>query len=465
MTRDHYHISGVGGVGMNAIAQLLAQDDCRVTGSDRFWDQGVELPIFAQLRGLGVALLAQDGNAIDPGTKGLVISTAVEADNPERVAARRMGVPEVHRAEVLAGFTRRGPLAAIAGTSGKTSCTGWLGWTLTACGLQPNVVNGGGILGWKNAVKPGNVQWTSPENWWVVEVDESDRSFLKFDPKVALINTLTADHHSLEDTIALFREFAGRVQDVIVCGPGVKAHLADIPGLRARLIEVTEPFPVALPGAHNAWNAGAVLAMAEACGCEPDAARAGVRSFKGVERRLELCSPEGKGPRVYDDYAHNPEKIAAAIRAVRPENGKLTVLWRPHGFAPLKQNFAAFVSCFSQNLRAEDQAWILPVFYAGGTAPRGVSSLDLVAALQSAGCPARLCEDYPESWEASATDVLMVMGARDPQLPLFAKRMSACFFQGSDILISQEIELAHLVGSQERVYRTLIPLSGCWKVS
>ena len=425
MSKPHYHVSGVGGVGMNAVAQLLVHDGCRVSGSDRFWDQGVHLPVFDQLRGMGVELLPQDGRAIGPDTQGLVISTAVETDNPERLAAARLKVPERHRAEMLADFTRRGPLAAVAGTSGKTSCTGWLGWTLAACGLAPNVVNGGGILGWKNTQCPGNVRWESPENWWVVEVDESDKSFLKFDPKVALINTLTADHHSMADTIDLFREFALRVTDVIVCGPGVKGYLEGIEGLRAELVALTTPLPVDLPGAHNAWNAAAVLAMTKACGGEEDRAKAGIRSFKGVERRLELCSPEGPGPRVYDDYAHNPEKIAAAIRAVRPENSKLTVLWRPHGFAPLKQNFDAFVDSFAEGLRPQDQAWILPVFYAGGTAPKGICSDDLVEALCGRGCPASLLADYPEAWAGEKEDVLLVMGARDPVLPVFAHRVGA----------------------------------------
>ncbi|MDF3130271.1 Mur ligase domain-containing protein [Kiritimatiellaeota bacterium B1221] len=420
----HVHVSGVGGVGMNAIAQLLAQDGCQVTGSDRFLDQGVELPVFGMLRKSGVKMVPQDGSALTRETDALVISTAVEADNPERLQAKKLGVVEKHRAEVLAEFTRRGPLAAIAGTSGKTSCTGWLGWTLSACGMEPNVVNGGGILGWKSSQSPGNVLWNDPGNWWVAEVDESDRSLLKFDPEVALINTLTADHHSLDDTIDLFREFAGRVKRAIVCGPGVKKYLS---GVDAEFIEVSKSLPVTLPGAHNEWNAAAVLAMAEACGCDRDEALRGIRCFRGVERRLELCSAEGAGPKVYDDYAHNPEKIGAAIRAVQPEKGRLTVLWRPHGFAPLKQNFSAFAYAFAGALRSQDRVLILPVFYAGGTAPTGINSGDLVERLKGRGCQAELLQTYPVTWKGGEADVLLVMGARDPQLPVFAQKAGQGF--------------------------------------
>jgi len=418
--RSHVHVSGVGGVGMNAVAQLMLADGVRVTGSDRFADQGVSLPVLDALTGLGLELVPQDGRAITPDTRALVLSTAVEADNPERVRARELQVPERHRSEVLADYAARGPLAAVAGTSGKTTCTGWLGWVLAACGLDPNLVNGGGITAWKRPAVPGNVRVGGKDAWWVVEVDESDRSLLRFSPRVALVNTISEDHHSMDETIRLFRTFASQVAEVVVCGPGVARHLR---GTGPELVEVDAPFRVPLPGDHNAWNAAAVLTMARACGCEEEPAKAAVRSFPGVERRLERCSPPGPGPSVYDDYAHNPEKLLAAIRAVIPEGGRLTVVWRPHGFAPLRQNFDAFVDAFSQGLRGEDRLRLLPVFYAGGTAPRGVDSEALARSLRGRGVDATVMEDYPESLELGSEDVLLVAGARDPELPTFAHRM------------------------------------------
>ena len=420
MSERHVHVSGVGGVGMNAIAQLLLSDGVRVTGSDRFADQGIPLPVLDQLCALGLDLVPQDGGALTTETEALVISTAVEADNPERVQANALGVPERHRADVLAEYTQRGPLVAIAGTSGKTTCTGWLGWVLTECGLDPNFVNGGGITAWKGPSHPGNVRIGQEDAWWVVEVDESDRSFLKFHPKVALINTISEDHHGMEETVELFRTFASQVSDVVVCGPGVAPYLE---GAGPTLIEVTEPMEVPLPGDHNAWNAAAVFELAMACGADWDQARAAIQTFPGVERRLELCSPAGTGPRVYDDYAHNPEKLLAAIRAVQPGEGRLTVLWRPHGFAPLQNNFDAFVSTFSEGLRPQDRLLLLPVFYAGGTAPKGIGSRDLADQLQAKGIHVDLLDDYPSQLDLAEKDVLLVAGARDPELPAFAHRM------------------------------------------
>lgn len=420
--RPHTHVVGVGGVGMNAVAQLLARDGFRVTGSDRFLDQGTRLPVLEGLERLGVELTPQDGSALTAETRRLVLSTAVEPDNPERVAAASLGIPEAHRAEILAGFASRGPLAAVAGTSGKTTCAGWLGWTLAACGLDPNLVNGGGVSGWGAAGLPGNVRRGPDAHWWVVEVDESDRSLLRFHPRIALINTITADHHPLEETVELFRAFARQVEETVVCGPGVRDLLRGDPGIRARLVDAGAPEESPLPGAHNRRNAASVKAMALACGADPAKVDAVLGEFPGVERRMERCSPRGAAA-VYDDYAHNPEKIAAALRAARPARGRLFAVWRPHGFAPLRQNLEATADAFAANLRAEDEAWILPVFYAGGSAPRGVDAPDLVAAIRKRGATAKALDDYPETVPLRPEDALLVMGARDPALPVFARKI------------------------------------------
>ena len=422
------HVSGVGGVGMNAVAQLLLARGYRVSGSDRFADQGVHLPVLDALLALGVDLVPQDGRAITDETAALVLSTAVESTNPERVRAAALQVPEIHRSAVLSHCAAGGRLAAIAGTSGKTTCTGWLGRVLEVCGLDPTVVNGGGVLNWKSARRPGNVRLgEDPAGWWVVEVDESDGSLLGFHPEVALITGMSPDHHSAAETLDLFRRFARQVSRTIVCGPGVKAVLENTPGIRARLVEAEAEISVDLPGAHNARNAASVVAMAEACGAAGSAAREALGSFAGVERRLERCTPARAPVQVYDDYAHNPEKIAAAIQAVRPEGGRLTVCWRPHGFTPLRQNFEALRDAFVTNLRPRDRAVIFPVFYAGGIVPDGPEGADFAQALQAAGVAAQFLPDYPETLCMETGDVLLVTGARDPELPRFAARMAALF--------------------------------------
>ena len=140
------HIAGVAGVGMNPLAQALAACGCTVSGSDRFLDQGSELPVLRQLRAAGIALLPQDGSGVTADTALLAVSTAIEPANPDIAAAQRLGIPVAHRSEVLAALTRRGRCIGVAGTSGKTTTTGMTGWILDHAGLRPNVVNGGVIL-------------------------------------------------------------------------------------------------------------------------------------------------------------------------------------------------------------------------------------------------------------------------------------------------------------------------------
>jgi UDP-N-acetylmuramate--alanine ligase len=126
---------------------------------------------------------------------------------------------------------------------------------------------------------------------------------------------------------------------------------------------------------------------------------------------------------VYDDYAHNPEKLVAAITAVRPEQGRLTVIWRPHGFAPLNQNFDGFVDAFSAALRDSDRLLLLPVFYAGGTVPEGRRSVELGEALVARGVMVEVLQAYPQQLDLADEDVVLVAGARDPQLPKVARRL------------------------------------------
>ena len=212
----HVHVAGVGGVGMSALAQALAWGGARVTGSDRLWDRGVEMPVWEGLRRAGVELVRQDGSGVDAETSAVVYSTAVEEGNPDFAAARRFGVPLRHRAEMLAGLAEGKRVAAVAGTAGKTTTTGMAGWVLEQVGMDPTVVNGGGLVDWASGGLPGNARRGGET--WVLEVDESDRSLLEFRPAWSVLTNISQDHFSLEEVRALFREYAGRVTEGVVCG-------------------------------------------------------------------------------------------------------------------------------------------------------------------------------------------------------------------------------------------------------
>jgi UDP-N-acetylmuramate--alanine ligase len=262
-------------VGMNPLAQALARSGAKVSGSDRYLDQGTEMDVFRKLRQLGISLTPQDGSAVDRQITALVVSTAIEEDNPDWLAAKALNIPVVHRATLLAELVSSHRCLAVAGTSGKTTLTGMIGTILAGVGWDPVVVNGGAVVEWIGDEDIGNVRWgTSP--WWVIEVDESDRSLLRFYPELAVINNVTRDHFSLTESVELFQRFAGQCQRLVVLPQAAELlgvdrtfpehRIESVEGrwqVRYRDVEVT----LSVPGRHNAENALAALATADALGC------------------------------------------------------------------------------------------------------------------------------------------------------------------------------------------------------
>ena len=438
----HVHVAGVAGVGMSALAQALRWTHGRVTGSDRFYDQGQDLPIFGALRASGVEIVKQDGSAVDARTDAVVYSTAIEADNPDFAAAKKAGVPLRHRAEMLAELARGKTVLAVAGTAGKTTTTGMLGWTLEQLGADPTVVNGGALVDWADARHVGNVRRGAAAAPWVLEVDESDRSLLNFRPEWSILTNVSQDHFTLAEVQELFRAYAAQVRTGIVCGAGVaavlgkqKAQIIELSGMPERTaagfavawrgLELAVP----QPGAHNALNA---LAAAELCaqlGYAPEKIAAALARFGGIQRRLERVDAGG-GVRVVDDYGHNPAKLAAAWAAVAAPGNRVLGVWRPHGYGPLRAMLDPLADAFASVCRPQDKLWLLPVYDAGGTTDRTMHSDALAAKLQARGVAAELAASYDELGaalvrEARAGDTIMTMGARDPRLPAFAREMAA----------------------------------------
>ncbi len=455
----HWHVAGVGGVGMSALAQALRWDGGRVTGSDRFLDRGVEVPVFSTLRRAGVELVAQDGSGIEPGMEALVYSTAVENDNPDIAAARTAGVAIRHRAEVLAALVGGERLLAVAGTAGKTTTTGMLAWALERLGADPWMVDGGGVVAWADANGGGgNVRRGAAGAPWAVEVDESDRSCLRFTPAWSVITNISQDHFSLEEVRQLFRDYAARCTEGVVCGPGAAEIVRGAlkPGVRLVTPDAVPEqdaegrwqaewrgvrLAVPVPGEHNLWNALCAAEICMALGHAPADVAEALGGFCGIVRRLEEI---GGGPtacggvRVIDDYGHNPAKIGAAWAAVRPRGGRGRVIgiWRPHGYGPLRSMMDGFAETFAGATGPRDILHLLPVFDAGGTAERTVSSDDLRQRLAPSGLDVRLVADasaagWPEALaeavaaEAAPGDAVLVMGARDPDLPRLARAIAA----------------------------------------
>lgn len=397
------HLVGIGGVGMSALAVALKENGDSVCGSDRALrnPNSLQSGNFPLLRSLGIECFPDDGSGIDGDTEEVIVSTAIENDNEALCKARSLGIPVVHRARALSRALSSRKLVAVAGTCGKSTVTAMLGHILSKCGFDPFCVNGANVPGWEGAVLPGKGEYA------VAEVDESDKSLVEFKPYAAIITNASADHYSKEEMDEVFDSFIDGIDGPVVDG---RAFHPD-------------PVPCPMPGRHNMSNAALAVEMASRLGCDSGAAIKALHSFSGVERRLQR-----HGDRVFDDYAHNPEKLHAmwtALSESRP--GGICAVWRPHGYAPLRKMADALAAMFDETVRVCDRLLLLPVYDAGGTADRSVNSDYLAARMKV--CKPVLVADLDDAFEkmSAARDsfaTFAVCGARDPGLPVLARRLA-----------------------------------------
>lgn len=410
------HLVGIGGVGMSALAQALLDAGGTVTGSDRaLGGSGARPGVLAALARAGVRLFPDDGSGIGPDTARVIVSTAVEETNRDLRCARARGIPVVHRAAALAELLAPRRLVAVAGTCGKSTVTAILGHLLAESGFDPVVVNGAQVVGWDaGGTRVGSTR-KGMGAYAVAEVDESDKSLVAFKPFAAVVTNASADHYSKAEMDAVFDAFVRGVPGPVIDG----RRTPMVPSAAARTIP--------LPGEHNAVNAECALRMAAALGADPARLAAAIRTFPGVERRLQRVGTCG-GAVVYDDYAHNPEKLHAMLATLQAAYPKgVAVVWRPHGYAPLRKMLEALAAMFRATLRPCDELLVLPVYDAGGTTDRSLNSDALVARLNAS--PVRFVEGLEDAethlrTHAPAFGALVVAGARDPGLPVLARRLA-----------------------------------------
>jgi UDP-N-acetylmuramate--alanine ligase len=369
------HFIGIGGAGMSGLALVCAELGATVSGSDRADSSYME-----RLRVAGIAPAVGHDAANLPGGAEVVVSTAIGDDNPELALARERGIEPIHRGALLAELCAEKRLIAVAGTHGKTTTTAMLVWALRAIGADPAFFVGGEVPGLgPEAVNAG---WGRGE-WVVAEADESDASFLELRPEIAVVTNLEMDHHSRWGSVAelrrAFREFVAPADGVAIPTGGSLAELGE--GRRVVEFDATAPGPAALrlavPGRHNLRNARAALAALELAGfgLEPSvtsslvahtakkgevsgSAAEALADFPGVRRRLELKGSRS-GARVYDDYAHHPTEVRAALSALRELNPRrLIAAFQPHLYSRTK----AFAEGFGAALALADEVVVLDVY-------------------------------------------------------------------------------------------------------
>lgn len=436
---------------MSAIAQVLLHGGHAVRGSDRSYDRGQNAGLYAQLRDLGVVLFPQDGSGVDGGVDTLVVSSAVESTIPDVKAGLDLGVEIVKRAEMLAWLFNGGRGVAVGGTSGKSTVTGMVGHILKGVGRNPTVINGGIMRNAVDSPRLGNAICGDP-NLPVIEADESDGTIALYDPAVSVLTNISLDHKPMDELEGLFGPFCKRAKEAAVVNGdcersmaltqslntrvtfGVGNAGADVNATKVRLLpdgvlcEVNGvPCGLFVPGRHNVANAVAAIAACEVIGVGVKDGVDALGDFWGIGRRLEVVG-KVQGVTVIDDFAHNPDKIAASLATLKAQPGRVVVVFQPHGFGPTRFLKDGLIAAFVDGVGAEDLVIMCEIFYAGGTAQKDISSGDLVAEIVRAGQRGEFIAKRGDVvghliGEVRAGDRVVVMGARDDTLGDFAREI------------------------------------------
>ncbi|MGW1026548.1 UDP-N-acetylmuramate--L-alanine ligase [Streptomyces sp. NPDC002577] len=439
---DRPHFIGIGGAGMSGIAKILTQRGAKVAGSD-----AKDSATADALRALGATVhighaaahLARDATCV-------VVSSAIRADNPELARAAELGIPVVHRSDALASLMDSLRPIAVAGTHGKTTTTSMLAVSLTSLGLNPSYAIGGDLDA------PGSNAHHGTGEIFVAEADESDRSFHKYAPEVAIVLNVELDHHanyaSMDEIYESFETFAGKIVPggtlVISAdhegareltrriGDGVRvvtygeAEDADVrvlsvvpQGLKSEVTVLLDgaelTFTVSVPGRHYAHNAVAALAAGAALGIPAADLAPALASYTGVKRRLQLKG-EAAGVQVIDSYAHHPTEMTADLEAMRSAAGdsRILVLFQPHLFSRTQE----LGTEMGEALALADASVVLDIYPAREDPIPGVTSALIIDAARAAGADVQAVHDKAAAPEvvagmAKPGDLVLTMGAGD----------------------------------------------------
>lgn len=437
-TTGLFHIVGIGGIGMSAIAEVMHTRGYRVQGSDL-----KDGPNLTRLREHGInCLIGHDPGNVE-GAAYLVISSAVKAGNPEFEAAQERGIPIIRRAEMLAELMRPCTTVSVTGTHGKTTTTSLIADLLFGGGLDPTVITGGIINAWGTNARIGQGEWM------VVEADESDGTFVKLPTQIGVITNIDPEHMDYwESEEVLYQAFEQFIEAIPFYGvvvacidhPVVRGLIATLGGAEngrriltygvsrsadIRLFNVrpdhaTITFDVRLGsgvaggarevkdlmlpslGHYNALNAIAALAVATEAGISDDLIRATLANFSGVKRRFTRVG-DWRGVAIYDDYAHHPVEIASVLRGANAAGeGRIVAVMQPHRYTRLQSLFNDFSACFDD----ADIVILTPVYSAGEAPIPGIDRDELAAGLRRHGHPHVLQVDDEESLAATVASVV-----------------------------------------------------------
>jgi len=439
---------GIAGTGMSALAQYLQGIGKEVSGSDRYFTAGGNNIIQQQLEQEGIKCFLQNGEGITNATDLVIVSAAVEETVPEVVKARTMGIPILQRSALLAMIARSKKTIAVGGTSGKSTTSAMLFEILQQAGLDPGIISGAGLVRIMREGKIGNA-WVGKGDWLVIEADESDGSIVLYEPEASILLNIDKDHKEVDELIKIFQQFQQNTRTHFVVNRShpltVKLsknpaddfsldpadssgyHATDFhqEGMHIRFNINGTPFALNAAGKHNMENALAAATMAACIGVSLGTSAAALASYAGIYRRHQLLGKKDD-LWVIDDYAHNPAKCAASIAACQPIAPKVIAWFQPHGFAPTRFLKDDFIHEIASVLREQDEIWMSEIYYAGGTTVKDISAAHLVEGIAQRGKRAYFVADRNQLLEAikphlTGPCVLLLMGARDPGLEIFAQ--------------------------------------------
>ncbi len=450
------HFIGSGGIGMSALAQFFSWKGCKVTGSDRGAADPANRRIFDSLAAWDIKTYPQDGSfAADGEPDAIVFSTAIEEDNPDLAAAGKAA--RLHRSAALKlaiEASAPAPTVAITGSCGKSSVTGLIAETLYHLGMDPAMLDGALVNAFADRKCAGNFRpGTGP---LVLEADESDKSLLGYSPDYAVILNIGCDHYSGEELERVFGAFASNARRGVLVPKALEGKLLKgvAAGVRTDVFDASEVQVIRnaqgkpcalfadgksclLPAAsfHCALNALAARKLLLMLGCPDEDILENLGKFSGVWRRNDFAGTLSGGAQVYDDYAHNPEKISAAVAtakaAVPDGSGKVILCFQPHGYGPFGFMKDELFEQLSSTLDSNDTVILFEPFYAGGTSSFKPTAEEVIAEWRQRSPEFKLMHgtsrqetaEYLKNLAPGGDTVVLIAGARDNSLSDWAKSL------------------------------------------
>ncbi len=441
---------GVAGSGMSAIAQYLRGIGKNVSGSDRYFLPCTPNETREKLEAEGIQCFLQDGSGISDQTDLVVVSTAIEDTVFEVQKANGMKIPILRRSQVLAMIAESKKTIAVGGTSGKSTTSAMIFDIMQHAGLEPSIISGAGLASIIREGKIGNAK-VGQGQWLVIEADESDGSIVQYHPEIGLLLNVEKDHQEIAELMEIFGTFRNNTKEMFITnrsnslaaklsvksendfaisgseGAGYTGENFVQNGLQIQFTVNGSLIKMNTVGKHNMENALAAIAVVNPLGVSNETVAEALAQYEGIYRRHQIIG-EKDNVLLIDDYAHNPAKCAASIAACQPVAPKLIAWFQPHGYKPTRFLRDDFVHDIAAVLRSEDEIWMSEIFYAGGSAVKDISANDLIEDLIKLGKNAFFVEDRNDLVEAikphfEGQTVLLLMGARDPSLEVFAKEV------------------------------------------